>query len=442
MSGPFLLGNLFGSGGITSVIADNLAVVCATNGNDSTGKIGRLDFPFKTPAAAVAAASAGTTIVVCPGAYSVTTPLAKHLVNWLFHPGATVTYQTSTTANLFDDASGAMTFRVMGRGVLIAQTGVIIADGEGVGPCVVRCRHSGSDIRIECERITMTYTAPYAYAVDQDAGLLYVKADVIESLGSSGSPSNGGVYWVNGEMHVSAGLIHANGIVVQAAVTATPTGDCFIEADHILSDTAQSIYNSSTGQTEAKIWCEARLIEGYVDAQGGKTYVTAQKLTESTTSASTAPAYCEGGLLWVSVEKITSNSATPMIEVDSGTALVTAMQLEDAGGAPQAVQMSGGTLELHGAAATMTAGNGVEHDGGTARLMGCRFDTSAVTGGNPANASAAGLILDRCTLKSHSGQSCVAGTATITNYASKANVAKAAGITVNVDTITVDANVV
>jgi hypothetical protein len=68
------------------VIVKNMIFVSSENGNDDTALIERMDFPFATRSAALAAASDGFTIVVFPGSYT-NTGLAKNGVDWFTFPG-------------------------------------------------------------------------------------------------------------------------------------------------------------------------------------------------------------------------------------------------------------------------------------------------------------------------------------------------------------------
>lgn len=68
------------------VIVKNMIFVSSENGNDNTGLIERLDFPFATRAAALAQATEGFTIVVLPGIYT-DTMLAANGVDWFTFPG-------------------------------------------------------------------------------------------------------------------------------------------------------------------------------------------------------------------------------------------------------------------------------------------------------------------------------------------------------------------
>ncbi|TXT66122.1 MAG: hypothetical protein BAJALOKI3v1_50122 [Promethearchaeota archaeon] len=58
-------------------------------------------------------ASSGYTIHVGPGIYNNSTNLLVNGVNWNFLPGTTI---NQTSSNLFDDASGAVTFNITGKG--------------------------------------------------------------------------------------------------------------------------------------------------------------------------------------------------------------------------------------------------------------------------------------------------------------------------------------
>ena len=56
--------------GLSSVPTGNVVWVDAVNGNNATGLVGRIDKPFLTITAALAAASTGQTVLLCPGTYT------------------------------------------------------------------------------------------------------------------------------------------------------------------------------------------------------------------------------------------------------------------------------------------------------------------------------------------------------------------------------------
>jgi hypothetical protein len=113
------------------------------------------------------------------------------------------------------------------------------------------------------------------------------------------------------------------------------------------------------------------------------------------------------------------------------------------------IDIVGATTEFHlrGAFVQTKAGNtapAIRHQSGSSRISGFTIDTSATNNANsnPILVSGAGCIVDKCVLKSTTA-ACVnaAAAQTIKAYAVKANVAKSANVTVQVDAITVDANV-
>lgn len=97
------------------ILTGNTVWVDIINGDDGTALVGRQDKPFATPAAAVAAATAGNLIHVRPGTYNITTTLAKNGVNWYLDDGVIFENVTNGLA-VFDDGGTAMTFDVTGYG--------------------------------------------------------------------------------------------------------------------------------------------------------------------------------------------------------------------------------------------------------------------------------------------------------------------------------------
>lgn len=435
---------------VLNVAGGTVTYVDSVNGSDSTGVRGSARWPFLTPLAAQTAASSGDCIDVLPGSYTLTSALGKNGVNWNLRPGVTLT-RSNGTGSIFDDGGSAMTFKVMGLGTLALSGSVTSGIAAGV-----KATHASSDILIECFKIDNQATddGGNCAAVYQAGGTMRVKADTINNGVGSSNPY--AVWWVNGAMSVKARIINSDaGYCVAAIVTATPTGDCFIEADQITGLFA-IVANRSTGQTEAKLWVRANLMSatnsGALFLSGGKTYVTAQKIVGCTASGDAgsyvvnlqgATAKC-----WIDAQKITATYGSAIGLNAGGQIRATVQQIEDLGhmdnAAVTTVSATSSLLELNGAQCVMAVGDGVSHSAGTCRLMGCRFDTSASSGKNPATVAGSGLILDHCTLVAQSAADSVTAASgkTITNYGSKFNRAKNANITVNVDTISADANVV
>lgn len=426
------------------VFAGNMIYVDAVNGDDDTGEVGQPTLPFLTLAAAQTAASSGDLIDVYPGSYTLTAALGKNGVNWNLRAGVTIT-RTNTAINpanlsVFYDGGTAMTFRVSGRGDLVLS-GQNAADAGGAG--CVHVSHASSNITVECRSILTDCagsgdsTGP-AYCVYQTAGTCVVKADTIE-IDSDGASY--GIWWVNGALNVTALSIIGNdsGGAIGGELVTTATGEAYIVAQSIIGS-SYPVSLAST-DTEAKMWVTANEIassstgRGAVYVYSGKLYVTAQKLSKGTQAIPDVNGVVggNGGQLWlVGCGKLTSTYGYG-IACQGATIRGDVLQIEDLGNMTNAIKMEAGTLELRGAQATMTVGNGVNHSAGTARLMGCRFDTSASAGKNPVTVSGSGLILDHCTLVANAAaDSITAGSAkTVKNYYSVANTAKNANITIN-----------
>jgi hypothetical protein len=86
------------------------------NGNDSTAKKETIDFPFKTIAAALNVATAGDTIEVFPGAYSITGNMYKLGINYYLNKNTNLTFETNGKLHITGSDTGD--FNIYGNGVL------------------------------------------------------------------------------------------------------------------------------------------------------------------------------------------------------------------------------------------------------------------------------------------------------------------------------------
>ena len=86
------------SAGATLTAYGQTLFVDATNGNDSTALLGRIDLPYKTISASVVAAQTGSTVYVYPGTYN-DTNIFKDGVNYYFVNGATI--KPANTSSVF-----------------------------------------------------------------------------------------------------------------------------------------------------------------------------------------------------------------------------------------------------------------------------------------------------------------------------------------------------
>lgn len=145
------------AGYITSAPATllgNVAVVDAVNGDNATAVVGDVSKPFLTLIAAQTAATAGTTILVLPGAYT-SGVLGKNGVNWLFLPGATVAF---TASSAFSVNTTNVAYKVRGSGVFNCTSNF------------VQATQSGANIDVECDAATYL-------RVDQTNGAIRIKVN-------------------------------------------------------------------------------------------------------------------------------------------------------------------------------------------------------------------------------------------------------------------------
>lgn len=434
--------------------AGKIVYVDSVNGSDSTGARGKPNAPFLTLAAAQTAASSGDCIHVLPGSYTPTASLGKAGVNWHLESGVTITVtQTGTGVSVFSDGGTAMTFVVSGAGTIVLN-GTLTNNTE---QACVKVTHASSDITVECHSLTSatdTFSlSSHDWTVYQTAGTVRIRANILASGAVTDHSYNVG--WVNGAMDIDAGSMTGLEYLVYAQCSSSPTGDMFVRANSIIASSYAAVVNSSTN-TNAKLWLTCPLItavkQAVILSGAGKTYITAQKIAGCTTNLSDTIAVIQatGGFLWLDCQKLTGTYETGisfLTEGGVGSIRARIMQLEDLGTMARAasVGISGSAVfELWGCQSVMATGDGVLHQGGTSRIMDCRFDTSAQSGKVPVRVSGSGLILDRCTLVPHASAVSVtaASSMTITAYKSVAKTAKHANVTVNVDALTVDSNVV
>lgn len=195
------------------------------DGSDS-GARERLDKPFLTLAAAETAASSGDTIVVLPGAYTVTGSIAKNGVNWHLMPGVTITWAegSSTGTGIFDDGDTAMSYRVTGAGNLIRTA----TDGFIGETWAVRTNHANSVVDIECNDITCDDGGGgFSMCVRGSKGRLRVHC---RDLYSNSISQDGGyaTWWDNGDMEVRGRYAWGASGAHYSQVADAPTGDCDI----------------------------------------------------------------------------------------------------------------------------------------------------------------------------------------------------------------------
>lgn len=132
------------------LIANTIYVM--ENGNDSTGTRERLDLPFATPWAAIAAAQPGDTVIVHPHTYvwpnQVTTQrLIKDGVNMFCHPGTVINFSstaTTTGTSPFSDDGVQVIGGIYGHGEFTFL-------GTSPGSLTIALQNINSEVTIECK---------------------------------------------------------------------------------------------------------------------------------------------------------------------------------------------------------------------------------------------------------------------------------------------------
>lgn len=409
--------------------------VDAVFGDDGTGEREKQNKPFLTLAAAVAAAQAGDTIHVRPGAYVVTNTIAKNGVNWYGEPGASITKTDGISTGIFDDDGVARSFTVGGYFDLLGfESGATWTRTYGL----VAARHVDSDIRVFCRSM-------YAESTDtENPGLTACSWGFDGRLSVQCERMNGVysncLYWENGEMFTQCPSMDSVAIeAIATIVDAVPTGKMWVNGQEITSS-GQSVISLAGTNADAQAWIQALEIRGtaantvgVASAWAAKTYVNTQKLTGGVSGPALQ---LTGGQSWIVAEKLSGGATGPdngLVNVDAGTHFVNTQQMEPLTADRLAV-VTGGTLTWTGGTGSID-GDGFDVRGGTTRLNGVFIDTSSSNSSNPVVISGGVLILKSCTLVAESTQDSIeaASPQTVISYGSYASTIPDANVTVNGD---------
>ena len=168
------------------------------NGDNTTAVVDvhRIDLPFATPEAALAAAVAGDTIWVFPGVYAIALSLAADGVDWHLVDG--VILNGASGIKLFDnsDPITPKNFNVTGNGILNTTLENVIHQ-ESASVVSIECKEMVADqfpvingangtLTIKCEKIEYTGIGLLS-AIFLDAGIIIkINADTIQHNGSVG----------------------------------------------------------------------------------------------------------------------------------------------------------------------------------------------------------------------------------------------------------------
>ncbi len=444
--------------------------------------VNQVDGPFTTLGAAKAAAQSGDTIVVGPGTY-VENDLLKNGVNWFFAPGAIVTYTSpALQANsndilygIFDDrSSGPVQCTIGGHGSFSAYSRGYL---NLLGTFVVT--NANSKISFAAKDIAFATYHDRAPAVGSRAAV-YVKNAVrvdltcdriygarrtsydtglIDDVGDPvyWSEYGSGVYWALGDLYVHCGSIEK--ISGYGAWGNQPSGNTtaanlWLNADFIENHVYMDGGTDAAGHVGTynwRSWIVAKeILEGIAYFDSGRHYLTVQKIDLQSAFMS----FNGATQVWMTVQKITNTLAGGwmMLQAGNGGSPIlhaNVEQFED----NQGVFSIAGILiadatEIHLRGSYLKAGSGpaVLHFGGKAKIQGMTIDTSTTNKPNnhAIKVAGSGLVLNNCVLLAPALADSINAAApqTVTCYGVRANRPKHGNVSINVDPLVVDPNVV
>lgn len=386
------------AGGVGGLDIGNMLFVDAENGSDSNS--GNLGAALQTLSAAKAAASAGDTIRVFPGSYTVTESLAKDGVNWDFAPGSTVTKSNdSDVIGIWDDADAQMSYAVRGFGTFLRT---FTSSGINKTRCVY-VGHVSSIVDIEAAQISCSGAGlgKRPVTVYQVNGTMKVAARSIIAI-SVNTTGGAVVWWSNGKGFIQANeILGTKAIGVYCDVTAAPTGEFYVNADNIEVTNGTGVWTECS--VDARIWVTAHTIRGTdsVDFYGlEKCYVTAQKLYGQVYIFGAAT-----GELYVKADKI-SAIANGSLAVECGlytahlhtgpatyTVRLDILHWDEAGFTGDMIGIEAGTTYLQGFDFTAGASTtGIKQTGGTLIANALRINTAANNATSPITKSGTSVL--------------------------------------------------
>jgi parallel beta-helix repeat protein len=352
-----------GGGGSSNITLAN-SVFVAKNGNDSTGTVGRLDLPFLTIGAALAAASAGQTIMVYPGDYELSSSLnLKNGVNFYFLGKGSVSLATASPNNnkpLFTDNGTTISCNIFApQWTMLARISqqVLVLNAASPSSIKITCNVFASDgddapyqgkgnFNLKCEHAYsfQGWTVLYAYG-----GSLIVTADTIETTDDSA----GGAIYIDSCPYVN--------IAAKKIQSTDGSGNYLVYMSN--SNAGDQFYLTAELLKSGFEWAV------FTNGDSVNNYIKAQKITANSDCTVTSG----GGLLTVSAELIESTDTTHVDGVVHG---------------------EGGALIVIGARITKDSdatGNEIltTFSGGNVKLIGCSYNRDKVSA-----LSGAGTISD------------------------------------------------
>lgn len=393
-------------------------------GSDGTAAVDRPDRPFKTLAAAKAAAASGDRIVVRPGTYNEKN-LLKDGVDWHFEAGAVVDYTGAATGGIFDDsatgANGAVVCNVTGHGEFKYRTSTTSYHTDLITTPynAVKITNAGSDVSITGKQVYAEWTDTGndngVNAILHKGGTLRFKLERLVGMGP-GSPVTA-YWWEDGDCYGRADYVSGcYGSLYFAPLDVE--ADVFISCDVIegnldaIAAGKGVLYYTSApviDTPDARVWLDVKDCRVGVSHTNGKFYFKADKIRDAFNGpVLSVEQYAE---LWLNAQKITVNELSGVTFVPSlGTGRVVAdiEHVENTAGSGTSFLLAlSGNVECRVGDLVMAADatRGVSL-GATARFSG-RVDGSAATAGNPVSLSASGGLLGDVLLVANGAQACI-----------------------------------
>lgn len=454
-----------------------MLAVSATNGSDSAGSRGDLSKPFKTLAAAQAAASSGDCILVYPGTYNEGN-LGKDGVNWHFFAGATIngTLDSAAQVAIWTDVaswnggdgsnphtSSPMNFRVTGEGVF-TRSGFTPLSGHA--RCVIYVADPGSNITVKCKDIsdTLGEASGVGSSSNPTGGILQIAGNLSVECETLSTIYNNAIWWHrgNGRLRVSKLTAGNNGMCIYNSGLETgdisipdQNYDWFVDADLISGNSTYAILVANpTNSAIDALWIRAKEVicnfgaVRLVSSNGDKFYLQSQKLgvvnragitNNSPINAVTPSALVVQGSninCWITVDKIAAGSGTGAAinyQQTGGQVHVRFNHMESLeGGANAMIVTAAGSSTSHtiGGSMVCNLGAGITVNGGTHVFENINVDTSTGT----SKACISGTGADGATFKNltlnSSSATAIAGTGIhVVDGVVTSNMAKAAGVT-------------
>ncbi len=302
---------LGGGGGLASVQTGNTLYV-SKDGNNATALRERLDLPFLTINAAVAAASSGDTVVVFPGIYEELARLKTELgVSYQFIGKGEVQLVTTSFDPVIGDNNTAGTCEIIAPGwtftarnfqscieIYDPLTNVKIICKElkcqtGVGAIQM---YDGT-LTIEAEKVHNTATGQAIY-YDGTGVVINAKIDTVQSVGDVAILGDSGSIYLVAKKIVKYDSVNADYLVYLLPAT---TSSVWIEADLIYTEKGWATYVQGSSTS---CYIKAKRIQSggtctVVGGSSGMVSVQAQEIVNHRTTSPYGLIHAEGGNMTV-----------------------------------------------------------------------------------------------------------------------------------------------